>query len=110
MISTRDPRWKTASDNEDRTAVRSVEGATGEVIPSKRWKHKQTGATASLYGAVPWTGAPGDRKEDWHLEEVGWTISWPDGTIGIGRPPFKSKAEAEKWVEEHPRFPGMNMY
>jgi hypothetical protein len=55
----------------------------GEVIESKRWKHKATGATASLYGAVPWSGAPGDRKEDWQLENVGWTIRWDDGTVRL---------------------------
>jgi hypothetical protein len=82
----------------------------GEVIPSVQWKHKATGATASLFGAVPWSGSPGDTKEDWEKVTVGWTIRHPDGTIGIGKPPFHSKGEAEKWVEEHPTFKGMNVY
>jgi hypothetical protein len=73
----------------------------GEVIESKHWKHKDTGATASLYGAVPWSGSPGDKKEDWKLESVGWTIQWEDGTIGIGRQPFKTKEEAEDFLEKH---------
>lgn len=72
----------------------------GEVIESKQWRHKGTKATASLYGAVPWSGAPGDQEKDWRLESVGWTIRWEDGTIGIGRQPFKSKEEAEEWLEK----------
>ena len=74
------------------------------------WKHKATGATASLYGAVPWSGAKGDEKSDWEKVEVGWTIRHPDGTIGIGQKPFHTKEEAEKWVEAHPKFTGMNVY
>lgn len=76
----------------------------GEVIPSRRWRHS-SGATASPYGAVPWTGAPGDRKEDWRLENVGWTIAWDDGTVGIGRVPFPTQAEAQDWLDrEHARL------
>lgn len=73
----------------------------GEVIESRRWKHKGTGAVASLYGAVPWTGRPGDRKEDWQLENVGWTIRWDNGTIGIGRVPFKTEGEAQEWLDAY---------
>lgn len=73
----------------------------GKVIPSRRWKHKDTGSTASLYGAVPWSGQPGDQKQDWVLENVGYTIQWDDGTIGIGRQPFKSEREAEEWLQAH---------
>ncbi len=82
--------------------------ATGKVIPSKHWEHKTTGRRASLYGAVPWTGEAGDGKEHWEVVENGWTIAWPDGTVGIGRIPFASADQAQKWVDEHPRFPGMN--
>ena len=101
MISIRDPRWKVSSEGTARVAA-------GKVIPAKKWKHKSTGATASLYGAVPWSGSKGDEKSDWEMVEEGWTIQHPDGTIGIGKPPFKSKGEAEKWIEAHPKFPGMN--
>jgi hypothetical protein len=76
----------------DRVAMRG----NGEVIESRRWRHKDTGATASLYGAVPWTGQPGDTKSDWVLENVGWTIRWDDGTIGTGHVPDKSREEAEE--------------
>jgi hypothetical protein len=72
----------------------------GEVIEARHWKHKDSGATASLYGSIPWSGRPGDRKEDWQLVGVGWTIQWEDGTIGIGRQPFKTKEEAENFLVE----------
>jgi hypothetical protein len=82
---------------------------TGKVIPAKHWKHKGPGSsTASIYGAVPWTGAKGNCKEDWEMVEDGFTIAWPDGTVGIGRPPFANRDAAQKWVDEHPRFPGMS--
>lgn len=73
-------------------------GRAGEVIESKSWKHKDSGSTASLYGAVPWSGAPGDEKSDWVLETVGYTIRWDNGTVGIGRMPFKSRKEADEWL------------
>jgi hypothetical protein len=80
----------------------------GKVIASKQLRNRTTGATASPYGAVPWTGAPGNRREDWEMEEVGFTISWPDGTVGIGRQPFATREAAEAWMKEHPRFRGMS--
>jgi hypothetical protein len=81
---------------------RRTAAAEDEVIESKHWKHKLTGATASLYGAVPWSGAKGDKKEDWELVSTGWTIRWADGTIGRmdGKPPFHSKGEGEAYLEK----------
>lgn len=67
----------------------------GKVIESRRWKNKRTGATASPYGAVPWSGAPGDTEADWTLETVGWTIQWDDGTVGTGQMPDRTPAEAQ---------------
>ena len=78
---------------------------TGKVVPAKHWKNKLTGATASIHGSVPWRGAD---KEDWEVVEAGFTISWPDGTFGIGREPFASRERAQRWVDEHPKFPGMS--
>jgi hypothetical protein len=66
-----------------------------EVIESRRWNNAKTGATASLYGAVPWTSEAG--RVDWAIETVGYT--WRDtvkGTIGIGRVPAKTIEEAEE--------------
>jgi hypothetical protein len=65
------------------------------VIPAKRWR-KNTGQTASVYGSVPWTGAPGNRKEDWHMEESGWTWENRNGTVGLGRVPAATREEAEE--------------
>lgn len=66
-----------------------------QVIPSRIWKHR-SGATASIYGALPWTGAPGNCREDWTMEQRGWTWSMSNGTIGFGRMPAATKGEAEE--------------
>ena len=63
------------------------------VIPSRRWKHT-SGATASLYGAVPWVAK--DDKPNWIVETVGWTWEHDDGRIGLCRIPAKTEAEAVK--------------
>ena len=91
---------KTASLGDVTASLKSAMGGKGEVIESKAWKHKDTGATASLYGAVPWSGAPGDQESDWKVESRGWTIRWEDGTIGIGRQPFKTKQEAQDFLDK----------
>lgn len=69
-----------------------------EVIPSRRWRHK-SGRCASIYGALPWTGAPGNTQADWTLETSGWTWSMSDGTIGLGRVPAATREEAEEIAE-----------
>lgn len=69
------------------------------VIESKRWVNKMTGATASIYGASPWVRA--SDKPNWSVETVGWTVEdTKEGTVGIGRPPWKSKSEAQRWADE----------
>lgn len=62
------------------------------VIPSRRWRHS-SGRTASLYGASPWT-SQADRA-NWQIEESGFTIQNPDGTIGCGKPPSATREEAQ---------------
>lgn len=71
------------------------------VVESKRWKHPATGRTASLYGACPWSGAPGDTEADWTLETVGWTWELANGTVGLGRRPAATKGEAEEIMRRH---------
>ena len=69
-----------------------------EIIESKRWKHS-TGMTASIYGAVPWT-SEADRH-NWSIEIVGYTLrNIKSGTVGIGRRPFKTHAEALEFVSQ----------
>jgi hypothetical protein len=63
-----------------------------EIIESKRWRHT-SGATASLYGAVPY--ARDAAAEGWTLETVGFSLRYPDGTIGGGHPPAATREEAE---------------
>ena len=65
-----------------------------EVIESKRWKHTD-GRTASVYGAAPYLS---DRKA-WTVETVGFTVrNNKTETVGIGRAPWKTQAEAQAWV------------
>lgn len=77
----------------------------GTVIPARAYVHTD-GRRASIYGAVPWTSDAG--KADWSIIETGFSIQHPDGTIGLGRVPFKTREDAQAWVDTHPNFPGMN--
>ena len=76
----------------------------GEVIEAKRYRHTN-GRTASPYGAAPWT-SEADRA-NWTLEVVGYTIKHPDGTIGIGKPPFPTREAAQAWIDANQHFRGM---
>jgi hypothetical protein len=65
-----------------------------EVIESRHWKNDRTGATASLYGAVPYQRDA--KAEGWEVVTTGFTIrDNVEGTVGIGRKPFDTQEEAE---------------
>jgi hypothetical protein len=67
-----------------------------EVIEHKVWKHTN-GRTASLYGSVPYLSA--EEKLNWKVETVGFTVrNNHTNTVGIGRKPWATKAEAEAWL------------
>jgi len=63
-----------------------------EVIESRRWRNKQTGLTASIYGACPWHSA--NDKNQWAVETVGYTWRLDCGAVGLGRAPVKTMQEA----------------
>jgi hypothetical protein len=42
------------------------------------------------------------------LESDGWTVAHPDGTRGLGRPPFATREAAQAWCDANPYFPGMS--
>jgi hypothetical protein len=70
-----------------------------EVIESKAWKHKD-GQTASVYGAVPYLSDA--EKHNWKIETLGFTVrNNKTNTVGIGRKPWATKAEAEAWLNSH---------
>ena len=69
------------------------------------WVHVPTGLTASIRGACPWGFGP--QPTTWERRQDGWSIEHPDGTIGIGRAPFPTAAEAQAWIDAHPTFQGM---
>ena len=62
------------------------------VIPAKVWKHKKTGMSVSIYGAVPWWHEC--QMVDWDMVQVGWTWQLNDGRIGLGRLPVETMEEA----------------
>lgn len=62
------------------------------VIESRVWENSLTGRTASIYGAAPWVGP---RPEGWSIVSRGWTWEMDNNTIGAGRAPAATKAEAE---------------
>ena len=70
-----------------------------EVIPSRVWVNATTGATASLYGAVPWTSDA--EKTSWEIQARGFTWRLSNGTIGLGRQPTATREEAETVMTSH---------
>lgn len=70
-----------------------------KVIPSRSWKHKISGDTVSIYGASPWTAEID--KPNWSVQTTGWTWQNDNGTVGLGRRPAKTEAEA---IEVMDRF------
>jgi len=70
-----------------------------EVIKAKQWRHVN-GATASIYGAVPWQ-SPAE-KLNWTMEECGWTVLNPiTGIVGVCRPPWATQEAAQKYADEN---------
>lgn len=76
-----------------------------QVIPARTLVHKATGKVISPFSVLPF-----GTRDDWEMVEKGFTIAWPDGTTGCGRPPFETAAEAQAMIDRNPRFPGMNQY
>ena len=65
-----------------------------EVIERKIWRNARTGATASIYGAVPCYAA--QDEAEWKIESCGFT--WRDtrdNTVGLGRVPVATREEAQ---------------
>lgn len=90
---------KGSSERKALLNVLAYEGERYEVVESKQWVNKTTGQTASVFGAVPWTRP--SEKSHWSMESVGWTVrDNRNGTVGIGRQPWKSKAQAQAWVDK----------
>ena len=63
-----------------------------KVIPSRAWFNPDTGATASIYGALPYNGEQGS----WIVRTVGYTWELDNGTVGLGRKPAATIEEAER--------------
>ena len=66
-----------------------------KIIESKVWKHKITGASASIYGACPWTSQTD--KPHWEMVHRGWTVR--DRRFDSVGPILKqTREEVEQWV------------
>lgn len=71
-----------------------------QVIKSKVWKHKITGAIASIYGASPWN-SPAD-KVNWFIEVRGWTVFNPyTNEVGIGKASWGTEEAAQTFSDTH---------
>jgi hypothetical protein len=69
-----------------------------EAIESKVWR-SATGRTVSIYGALPWFSEAQKQAEGWTLVVTGFTVrNLSDGTVGIGRVPWKTLEEAQAWI------------
>ena len=67
------------------------------VIESFVLRNKHDGKTISPYGALPYGNA-----SDWERVAKGWTVrNENNGTVGIGRAPWATKAEAEAFAKAH---------
>lgn len=71
-----------------------------QVIPARVWFNILTGATASVRGAVPYLSDA--QKDDWVIKTVGYSIQNDDGTIGQGRRPYATEAEAQAAIDANP--------
>lgn len=79
---------------------------SAQVIENRFWQH-DSGRRASMYGAVPYYNAM--EAMAWHTVKDGYSISWPDGTVGVipmGRGPFKTREEAAACIAANPNFKG----
>lgn len=76
-----------------------------EIIERKFWKHKVTGRTASPYGSVPWTSSADEHN--WEMITKGFTIKWPDGTVGTGHHgPCETREQADALLQRMGTFKG----
>ncbi len=74
---------------------------TTEIIPYRYYKDPTNGRTFSLF--TSW------KTPDAVIVEKGFTIKWPDGTYGCGRPPFATVEEAKAYLTKVPKnFTGMH--
>lgn len=69
-----------------------------EVIESRQWKNSKTGATASIYGSVPYISDAD--VSNWHVQTCGYTWRLDNGTVGLCRVPAKSREEAAQVMRE----------
>lgn len=71
-----------------------------EVIESRSWV-SNSGRRVSIYGAAPWHSDAQRDAEGWRLVANGYTLRNPyTGEVGLCRPPFATREEAETWAQK----------
>lgn len=69
-----------------------------EIIESKVYL-RDDGRTFSIHGACPWNNEVD--KQRYTLEVRGYTVrDKQTNTVGIGRVPWKTREEAQAWIDE----------
>jgi hypothetical protein len=75
-------------------AMKNEANTRYEVTESRRLRNKVSGEVFGLFTALPYGAVA-----DWEAVTVGWTVlDTHTGTVGVGRAPFASRAEAAALV------------
>lgn len=64
------------------------------IIPYYVWVHKTTGRKVSVSGALPWVSE--SEKQNWEMQQQGFTWQMSNGTRGFGRPAANTVEEAKE--------------
>lgn len=73
-----------------------------KIIPRTFWKNSETGRTASAWGAAPYWGDKGA----WEMVTDGYTVMWPDGTVGTMETKCATEADAQAYIAKMGNFKG----
>lgn len=64
-----------------------------EVVESRAYVHPDKDYKVSIFGAHP--------GEGWEVKTTGFTVrNMDNGTYGIGKVPWKTRQEAQTWVDK----------
>lgn len=67
------------------------------VIPCRVLRQRETGRTASMYGAHP----EPHNADAWEIVQQGWTWECDDGTIGLCRVAARTHEEAQEFAARY---------
>ena len=70
------------------------------IVVAYRWCHKKTGETLPIHEHLCFSVTPEDRK-NWKVEAYGFTWEMDNGSIGFGKPPVRTFAEAIRIMDDY---------